>query len=176
MTTQLILVSLSLLAMFVILTVAHNHAAQTDQDLAYRLIRDVMMIIYIGGLIYFTFIWGNREGLHNIDLKFNFYLIKSFVNFKYDPGTHASLMNLMLFVPMGFMLPQFTKLKLNWPKTILTGLAISLLIETMQLALHRGAFQLDDLLVNTLGTLVGYGLFCVSRVISSNEGISTTQE
>ena len=69
------------------------------------------------------------------------------------------ILNILLFVPMGFFLPAlFKKLRVFW-RAYLTGLAVSLLIETAQLLLNRGIFEADDLLNNLLGTMIGYGLY-----------------
>ena len=69
------------------------------------------------------------------------------------------ILNILLFVPMGFFLPAlFKKLRVFW-RVYLTGFAVSLLIETAQLLLNRGIFEADDLLNNLLGTMIGYGLY-----------------
>lgn len=71
------------------------------------------------------------------------------------------LINILLFVPMGFLLPLgIRKLRAGW-KTCLTGFCISLAIELVQLFACIGVFECDDLLNNTLGTLIGYGVFAV---------------
>lgn len=70
------------------------------------------------------------------------------------------LLNVALFVPIGYLLPTKLPQKLNrsW-KVLLFGFGLSLLIETAQLMTHRGYFDLDDLFHNTLGTMIGYGLY-----------------
>lgn len=44
-------------------------------------------------------------------------------------------------------------------KVILLGLGSSLAIETTQLIMHLGWFDTSDLMHNTLGTVLGYGLY-----------------
>ncbi|MCI5621576.1 MAG: VanZ family protein [Lachnospiraceae bacterium] len=69
--------------------------------------------------------------------------------------------NILLFIPMGFLLPLgIRKLRVAW-KTCLTGFGISLAIELVQLFACIGVFECDDLLNNTLGTLIGYGVFVI---------------
>ena len=68
-----------------------------------------------------------------------------------------NVMNIVVFLPIGFLLGMaFAKIKL-W-MVILVGLCISLSIETMQLLLHRGFSEVDDVIHNTLGCLIGFGL------------------
>ena len=69
------------------------------------------------------------------------------------------ILNFCMFVPFGLLLSFGSKkLRAFW-KILLAGFSFSLLIETLQLLLHRGMFELDDLLGNTTGALIGYGLF-----------------
>ena len=64
-----------------------------------------------------------------------------------------------MFVPFGF-LPWMRFEKLDSIKVIvLLAFIFSLFIETSQLVFKVGLFELDDLFDNTLGTVIGYGIF-----------------
>lgn len=72
--------------------------------------------------------------------------------------------NVLLFIPIGFGLPiLFSQIKYN--KIIFIGLAISLTIELVQaiagyfIGYNYRAFDVDDLIINTLGTFLGLFLF-----------------
>lgn len=68
------------------------------------------------------------------------------------------VLNVVLGMPLGFLLPLLWE-KLDRPRTALcAGLLFSLLIELSQLCNFR-ATDVDDLLMNTLGTLLGFLLF-----------------
>ena len=73
-------------------------------------------------------------------------------------GTAPYLLNIYMTIPLGFLLA------LIWPrlrsvkKVALIGLSFSLAIELSQLLNRRGS-TVDDLLMNTLGTVLGYLLF-----------------
>lgn len=71
------------------------------------------------------------------------------------------ILNILLFVPLGFLLPLIWERFCTFWKTYLAGFLLTLLIETMQLCLKRGIFELDDILNNTLGTMIGYGIIMV---------------
>ena len=67
--------------------------------------------------------------------------------------------NVLLFVPLGYLLPAaFLPLR-RWWKVMLLGFAFSLLIETTQLITHLGWFDATDLIHNTIGAIIGYGLY-----------------
>ena len=68
-------------------------------------------------------------------------------------------LNVLLFVPLGYLLPSVAAFFRRWWKVVLLGLAASLTIETVQLITHLGWFDASDLLHNTVGALIGYGLY-----------------
>ena len=84
------------------------------------------------------------------DPNFNFvpfaYMFSDFTN---------SFLNVLLFVPLGFFLPVFWKHFTSLWRTGLFGLCTSLLIEVLQIFTYR-ATDVNDLMPNTLGTLIGW--------------------
>ena len=79
--------------------------------------------------------------------------------------------NILLFVPMGVLLPVvFTKYN-RWHKAILIGAAISTVIECMQYFFSRSA-DIDDIILNTLGTMVGYLMYSAyMRIIKAHNKV-----
>lgn len=75
------------------------------------------------------------------------------------------ILNIMLFVPLGFLLPLGAVSFQKFWKTYGAGLVITLVIELLQLVLKRGIFEFDDIFNNVLGTMIGYGCFAILRVI-----------
>ena len=60
--------------------------------------------------------------------------------------------------------------------TVLLGFIISVGIETVQLLTERGYCQLDDIVMNTLGSLVGYMIFLViDRIFRGNDSDEMTR-
>lgn len=66
------------------------------------------------------------------------------------------LLNILLFVPFGFLVPTLKESFRRWWKVLLLGLGFSLFIECSQLVLHMGCFDTADLVHNTLGAAIGY--------------------
>ena len=67
--------------------------------------------------------------------------------------------NVLAFMPFGFLLPVvFKRLRSYWVVTFLSFL-FSLFVETMQLTFHVGGFDVDDILLNTIGGFFGYLIF-----------------
>ncbi|MCU5171831.1 VanZ family protein [Bacillus paranthracis] len=75
-------------------------------------------------------------------------------------GSTTYLLNILLFMPLGFLLPtiwpQFRKMK----NTVCAGFFFSLAIELNQL-LNNRITDIDDLFTNTLGAIIGYVLYKV---------------
>lgn len=70
-------------------------------------------------------------------------------------------MNIMLFIPMGYLLPYLfawfrTKVHI---RPALACLVISFLVENLQLIFRRGFYDMDDLFSNTVGGIIGQFLF-----------------
>ncbi|MBJ7946927.1 MULTISPECIES: VanZ family protein [Bacillus cereus group] len=85
-------------------------------------------------------------------------------------GSTTYLLNIVLFMPLGFLLPtiwsQFRKMK----NTVCAGFFFSLAIELNQL-LNNRITDIDDLFTNTLGAIVGYVLYRVLfKLIDKREG------
>lgn len=71
-----------------------------------------------------------------------------------------SLLNVLLFVPLGFLLPVLWKRFRSFLWTALFGLGFSLSIELLQLFTFR-ATDINDLMTNTVGTILGW---CLGRL------------
>ena len=69
------------------------------------------------------------------------------------------ILNILMFVPLGVMLPYMRKIFQSAGWTYLAGFGLTLLIEMMQLIFKCGIFELDDLMNNLVGTMIGYGLY-----------------
>lgn len=63
------------------------------------------------------------------------------------------LANVLIFVPLGYLLA----LLVGW-RAVPAGAGFSVLIELLQLLTHRGMFEFDDMIHNSLGTFLGAAL------------------
>ena len=92
-------------------------------------------------------------------------------------GIHLSMiLNVVMFMPLGFLLPLIWKNYQNLFRTALTGLGFSFGIEFCQL-FNRRVSDVEDLLMNMLGTMLGWGIWlCFSYIVRlkygrRNEGV-----
>lgn len=72
--------------------------------------------------------------------------------------------NILMFAPIGFLVPIMCKRYDSLVKAGAVGGALSVIIEISQMVLIRGT-DIDDIILNTLGTLLGYGVYKLYRRI-----------
>ena len=65
------------------------------------------------------------------------------------------ILNAVMFAPLGFLLPAYFERYRHWGRTLAAGFLTSLTVELIQLFTFR-ATDVDDLIMNTLGTVVGF--------------------
>ncbi len=95
----------------------------------------------------------------NVNFTFNLIPLIDIFNspFAYIKNT---ILNIILFMPLGFLLPVIWKKYRSVKKTVFMGFAISVIIELLQIFTFR-LTDIDDLITNTLGTFLGY--YCGKR-------------
>jgi len=78
-----------------------------------------------------------------------------------SPFSSANLIgNILAFIPLGIFIPKlYTSRAVSFLKVFLLALALSLCFEVTQLLLYIGTFDVDDLILNSFGGLVGYTAF-----------------
>ncbi len=65
------------------------------------------------------------------------------------------ILNIILLMPAGFLLPFVCNRPLRWTAGLTEGLLLSGCIEGLQLLLGRGLFEFDDILHNSIGCMAG---------------------
>ena len=77
--------------------------------------------------------------------------------------------NAAMFVPSGIVLPiVYKRLNTFW-KVLLAGIGISLCIEIIQLPFSARATDIDDLILNTIGVIAGYGIYALIRCVRKSK-------
>ena len=69
-------------------------------------------------------------------------------------------LNILLFVPLGFLMPAWSSRFQKGYVTVLCAMFFSVLIEAAQYLLACGLTEVPDILHNTLGAWIGFMLYC----------------
>ena len=75
-----------------------------------------------------------------------------------------TILNIVLFVPLGIMLPFLWKKYSTLRATLVFGFSMSLAIELLQILTYR-ATDINDLIANTIGVVLGYFVFRLTSCI-----------
>lgn len=85
--------------------------------------------------------------------------------------------NILWFIPMGFGAAYLLKERYSFLKALGIGFSVSILIETMQFLFDTGISDIDDVLFNTAGTIIGILLFSVlDRIIKRRKRKTLSHE
>ena len=140
---------------------------KNDYKKILRICSRIMFGVYIICLTYFLFFaestgrtFEGRTYHYNLEL---FKEIRRFIVYRHSLGTKAVLLNLLgnivAFIPFGFFLPVLYPRCRSFLYTVFFSFEFSLMVETIQLVSKVGSFDVDDLLLNTLGGALGCLIF-----------------
>ena len=105
------------------------------------------------------------EGLDTANFTL-FKTIRMYINYSYKLNSFENLVgNVVVFIPFGFLIPYVLKRGRNFFVMLINAFLFVLGIEVFQLFSAFGAFDVDDILLNTLGGLLGFFCFVVVRFI-----------
>jgi len=83
-------------------------------------------------------------------------------------GPMDTILNVILFFPLGFFLPLLYKRYNRISRVVLTGFLFSLSIEIIQM-FGRGSTDINDLITNTVGVCLGYFIYKVLSKLIQDE-------
>ena len=145
-------------------------------------LRWTLFIVYLFGLLYFTIFSeslgrtpgtaGSSTGMYNLE---PFAEIRRFWTYREQLGAGAVILNLFgniaAFIPCGYLLPRVMHRCSTLSSTMLIGFLITFEIESTQYLFSVGSFDVDDVLLNLFGVLIGYMLHLwVSRYALKRQG------
>lgn len=134
-----------------------------------RIFAWLAFVVYLIMLCYYLFFaeltgrTGSEEYHYNLVL---FKEIKRFIRYREILGTKAVLLNLagnvVSFIPFGLFLPLLAHRCRKFGYVTMLSFDFSLMVELIQLISKVGSFDVDDLLLNTIGGALGYLCFLLA--------------
>ena len=137
----------------------------------FRVLGKILFVIYIGFLLYFLIFsdWYGRAGEMS-EYHYNLVLfqeIERFWTYREVLGlvAYANLFgNVLIFVPFGFFMPMASRYR-SFFLTLFYSFGLSFMVEAFQLVTKVGSFDVDDLLLNTIGGVLGFITFVICNTI-----------
>jgi len=130
----------------------------------------LFLVIYLFIIEYFFFIAPFRRASAALGIrKYNLVPFRSVINFFKVSGVRPGLFfinvigNILVFVPAGLLMTELKRGKIKAPLVVLLSFIFTLAVETGQYFTACGVFDIDDMILNTLGGVAGYYLW---RLIS----------
>lgn len=72
--------------------------------------------------------------------------------------------NILAFMPLGFLAPLLINKLDGFFKVFLLSFFSTVVVETVQLVYHVGGFDVDDIILNTIGGILGYIVLLLVRI------------
>lgn len=154
----------------------------------YKILPVIILIIYLAGNLYITIFSRQLNSVFDVRIDL---LSSYGESLKFDSGLSAMLqdiyhnglsaglsdvhiqsqaaleqiiLNILLYMPLGYLIPLVIRplgRNGNLGFVILIGFFCSLCTEIMQYYMHLGYFDVDDILNNTIGTIIGAILYLI---------------
>jgi len=124
----------------------------------------ILFLGYLTCLSYFLF-FSERYGRTDSSNGYRYNLvlfreIKRFFIYRKEVGLEGFLVNMVgnvaAFMPFGLCLPMISLKRRGFFSVLFWSFSLSLTIETIQLLYQIGSFDVDDILLNTIGGVLGY--------------------
>ena len=136
-----------------------------------KLIKPLLIIVFC---VYLLYILKYTVGLYLLGIRqwFHHDLIVRGIGFSPEfnliPFTNTAtvtfLLNILLFVPFGLLLPLILKVK-TVGKVMMFGVVACLIVEFLQIGIQGRITDINDLIANAVGTLVGYYIYKFGKKI-----------
>lgn len=129
------------------------------------IIPSIGLLIYLSFLIWRMFFYAysgvyrvkGSAGQYNLlPLKTIINFIMHFNSYNLDIFLYNILGNIIVFIPLGLLISCILRRKKNAIIVMIISLVFILCAETMQLVLRVGVFDVDDIILNLLGSYIGY--------------------
>lgn len=152
---------------FVLLWIARTGRAKPVRRPWHLCIKAAGLALALAAILAMTLL--NREiGAYSKSFELDFLWSYRAALFKGNLGLAAEILeNILLFIPLGFMLPVFFSFFERARHTVLAGLLLSATVELIQGFTAMGLFEFDDIFNNTMGTLVGFFLWAMIKKIAT---------
>ena len=117
------------------------------------------LLIYVCDSVYLTYVFYVTFGMRYIGERREIQWVP-FKTVWSNPWEIPLLVeNILLFVPFGILVTLSCRQLIHWKVVAKYSIMVSLLIEVSQYIFRCGKTEVDDVILNCLGAMIGYGLF-----------------
>lgn len=131
---------------------------------ARRIVGTICTCLAVILILMFTVLGRSSESANEVSL----IPFITFENAKVQPEFYRTMfMNMLLFMPLGLSLPLSLSDKIQHKAllTVMTGVGLSIAVEIAQYIFSFGKCETDDVLMNTLGVIIGVTSHLIIRLL-----------
>ena len=142
---------------FILLTVViiYEHYMYINTKVSFKqMIARILLFIYLWTVLESTVFTRIPQEHPQYELQV-FWSWKAIFHYHDRELLKENILNCMLLMPYGCMIPVAVGKRISWKKGLLIGMATSAVIEVLQLITCRGLFEIDDIIHNGVGCMIG---------------------
>ena len=125
----------------------------------------ILLSLYIVVLLYFTVI--GRYSHEEYDYQIHIFYSYRFLLEQFDfQSIRQFVINLFMLVPVGFLLLVIIKEKGKYVIALVLCILLTVFIESMQLWMKCGSFEVDDIINNMIGAVIGILIYALIHWIT----------
>jgi glycopeptide antibiotics resistance protein len=131
-----------------------------------RILLTILFVGYSFLLIYWMFLGFGRTQTPAMEWRYNLIPLKTIKSYIFDYHHYSFRTwavnlfgNIAVFVPFGVFLPAISRAANRLSRFVVMFFIPLLVLEILQTVLRLGSFDVDDLILNLLGALLGYTLY-----------------
>ena len=114
----------------------------------------IIVLVLFLGIVFGSTVFTRTTAIRQYELK-PFWSWCAVIRYHDRELLKENLLNCLLLVPMGLLLPIIFNHKVRLNQALLAGFLVSASIELSQLIFKRGLFEWDDMIHNALGCVLG---------------------
>lgn len=142
---------------FILLTVViiYEHYMYINTKVSFKqMIAKILLFIYLWTVLESTVFTRVPQAHPQYELQV-FWSWKAIFHYHDRELLKENILNCMLLMPYGCMISVAVGKRISWKKGLLIGMATSAVIEVLQLITCRGLFEIDDIIHNGVGCMIG---------------------
>ena len=157
-----IIISAIAFAVFCMVTVILYKCRRFDKA---QSIAAILLSMYIVVLLYFTVVgrYSHEEYAYKIHFFYSYRFLLEQFGFQ---SIRQVVINIAMLVPVGFLLSVIIKGKGKYVIVLVLCLLLTVFIESMQLLTKCGSFEVDDIINNMIGAVIGILLYALIHWIA----------
>ena len=138
-----------------------------------KLVRVSGVVLFALSCLFFVYLAVFRRYAHDVQPEFTpFWSYRAVISGNYGIDVFAQIIeNIVIFIPIGFFLPFLLGEKRSSFLSVgVFGFLLSLFAELCQLVFRLGVCETDDLINNTVGAVVGFGIWYSMTARTAKKG------